>query len=140
MAIALALILAGLALFWLAFHRGAASPAGASRPAASAAPRQMVPPSFQGEWNTTPAHCGTGVNDSALVIGPDRVAFYESGGPITKVQVHGPREITLTARLTGEGETFEQSHRYRLSADGDTLTEVAADKSGLVRRRCPLRG
>ena len=136
--VALVLVLGGVVLFLLA--RGRPAPAPASAPALAPAPAGgRVPAAFQGEWNMNVAHCGTGVNDSRLVIESGRITFYESSGPIRQVTVHAPNEVSLTAELTGEGETFTQTHRYRLSEDESALTDLG-DGAALTRQRCPMRG
>ena len=136
--VALVLVLGGMVLFLLARERSV--PRVVTPPAKTAAQAPVsVPATFQGEWNMNIAHCGTGVNDSRLVIEEDRIIFYETGGPIRAVVVHAPNDISLTAEITGEGETSVQTHRYRLSEDESALTEVT-DGGGLVRQRCPMRG
>ena len=41
----------------------------------------------------------------------------------------------MVAQLTGEGETREATYRFRLSGDGNTLTDIGTGM-GMVRRRC----
>ena len=91
-----------------------------------------IPASFQGEWNTDAAACGSGSNESRLVISADTMRFYESSGPVQSASVDG-NELTVVVRLTGEGETREATYRFRLSADGRTLTDA---DSALARQRC----
>lgn len=98
-----------------------------------------VPPAFLGEWNYTPAACGKDNDDSRLYIGPNSLRFWESSGPIMAVKVHSPREISITARLSGEGETSVEVTRFRLSADGKALSQISVDGPPFVRRRCPKR-
>ena len=91
-----------------------------------------IPASFQGEWNTDAAACGSGSNESRLVISADTMRFYESSGPVQSVSVDD-NELTVVVRLTGEGETRDATYRFRLSADGNTLTDA---DSALARQRC----
>jgi len=91
-----------------------------------------IPARFRGEWNTDAAACGSGSNDSRLVIAADTIRFYESSGPVQSASVDD-NELTVVARLTGEGETRDATYRFRLSADGRTLTDA---DSGLARQRC----
>lgn len=89
-----------------------------------------IPAAFRGEWNRTTADCGTGNNDSRLRIEAKRLRFYESSGDV--VAVHGEgRTITVRARYSGEGETWEDARSFTLSQDGNTLS---AD--GIERARC----
>ena len=91
-----------------------------------------IPASFRGEWNTDAAACGSGGNESRLVIAADTIRFYESSGPVQSASVDD-NELTVVVRLTGEGETRDATYRFRLSADGRTLTDA---DSGLARQRC----
>ena len=91
-----------------------------------------IPARFRGEWNTDTAACGSGSNDSRLVIAADTIRFYESSGPVQSASADD-NELTVVVRLTGEGETRDATYRFRLSADGRTLTDA---DSGLARQRC----
>jgi hypothetical protein len=78
------------------------------------------------------AACGT-ESEGRLTVEPRRITFYESSGPITAVSRIGDI-VTITATLTGEGTTWEETMRFTLSADGATLTNLSTDT---VRYRCP---
>lgn len=106
----------------------AASPSASPAPAARAG---TIPERFRGEWNRVPADCGTGGNDSRLRIEPTRLRFHESSGEVASVRGEG-RTITVRARYTGEGETWEADRSFTLSGDGKTLTS-----DGMARTRCP---
>ncbi|HEX6859696.1 MAG TPA: hypothetical protein VF138_05785 [Caulobacteraceae bacterium] len=109
------------------------TPADADVPAPPEPPApKLTAASFRGEWNSKLEDCGTGNNDSRLVIGADTIAFHESSGPIKSVGIDG-RTATFTSELSGEGETFDFSRTFRLSEDGKALTDLA---SGLTRQRC----
>lgn len=110
-----------------------ASPPADETPAPPApSPANTVPPRFQGSYASDAAACADPAHESRLAITAESIQFHESSGPITKVS-SGENEISLTARLTGEGETREASYSYRLADDGGTLTDVG---SGMVRHRC----
>jgi hypothetical protein len=138
-------VLIALTVLGLAACDGPASaPPPASEPVAAPAPaptqapvpaaqRVAAPQPFQGEWNADLLACGGGANASRLVIRAERVRFYESSGPILEVAA-GPNEATFKVALNGEGETTERTYRFRLSPDGQTLTDLDA---GFARRRCP---
>jgi hypothetical protein len=128
-----------------ACDRPASVPPPASGPVAAPAPpptqapipavqKVAAPRPFQGEWNADFLACGGGANASRLVIRAERVRFYESSGPILDVAAAGPNEATFKVALNGEGETTERIYRFRLSPDGQTLTDLEA---GFDRRRCP---
>jgi hypothetical protein len=102
-------------------------------PARSSSATPVIPEAFRGEWNRLVADCGTGRNDSQLWIGERQLRFYESSGAVLSVRDQG-RTITVRARYTGEGETWEAERRFTLSADGGTLSA-----EGMERTRCPAQ-
>lgn len=83
------------------------------------------------------ADCGTSRNDSTLTIAPTRLTWWESSGPVTAVTVHDARDVDVTARVTGEGETRDSTTRFTLRDDG-TLLATDAGGGTLVRQRCPV--
>lgn len=101
---------------------------------APAAGGATVPSRFQGEWAIDAAACASPGHESQLRIGADRIAFHESSGAIRSV-ASGDSDLTVVAQLTGEGETREATYRFRLSGDGNTLTDIGTGM-GMVRRRC----
>jgi hypothetical protein len=122
------------------------APAGTATPAtASPAPTPAVadrppvddnnvPARFQGEWATDAAACASPGHESHLRIDADRIAFHESSGPILSF-AGDDSDFTIVAQLTGEGETRKATYRFRLSADGNTLTDTSSG-TGMVRQRC----
>ena len=95
-------------------------------------PEATVPTRFQGSYAADAAACDAPGHASHLAVGSDAITFHESSGPIIAV-ASGPSDITITAELTGEGETREATYRFRLSDDGDTLTDLGG---GMERVRC----
>jgi hypothetical protein len=91
-----------------------------------------IPERFRGEWNSTLSDCGTGNNESKLVIAADRIEFYESSGPVQSATADD-NELSVVVRLTGEGETRDATYAYRISEDGRTLTDAG---TGMARQRC----
>lgn len=90
-----------------------------------------VPERYRGDWAADAAACERRGDVSRLHIDDDDIRFHESSGPILNFTEDG-RTLTLTARLTGEGETREATYAFTLSADGNTL----ADANGYARVRC----
>lgn len=90
-----------------------------------------IPQAFRGEWSEIAADCGKGSNVTRLELTPDEVRFYESSGAVTAVS-GADREIAVTARFTGEGETWTATRSFVLGEDGQTLTS-----QGMTRVRCP---
>jgi hypothetical protein len=95
-----------------------------------------VPSRFQGEWNRNLADCGTANNDSTLKLTADRIAFYESAGPIASAIVTDRTDIAITARMEGEGDTWTSTWRLRLEDAHNTLVDITT-ANGMVRYRCP---
>ena len=91
-----------------------------------------VPARFHGNWASDAAACKVAGHESRLTIAADRIQFHESSGAVTSV-ASGGNDLTVTAQLSGEGETREATYRFRLSADGNTLTDAGG---GMVRHRC----
>jgi hypothetical protein len=121
------------------------SPAGTDTPATASpeptpavgdtpANGNTVPSGFQGEWAADAAACTSPGHETQLRIDADRIAFHESSGAIESVAGGNP-DLTIVARLTGEGETREATYRFRLSSDGNTLTDIGSG-TGMVRQRC----
>jgi hypothetical protein len=92
-----------------------------------------VPVAFRGEWAADAAACTSPGHESQLRIDTDRIAFHESSGAIQSIASDGA-SLTIVAQLTGEGETREATYRFRLSDDGNTLTDTSGP--GMVRQRC----
>lgn len=93
-----------------------------------------VPAQFQGNWALDAAACAVAGHESRLGITADRIQFHESSGAVTSVMTSGS-DLTVVANVTGEGETREATYRFRLSADGTTLTDMGSG-TGMVRHRC----
>ena len=91
-----------------------------------------MPARFQGRYAASAPACDSPGDPSRLTIGRDTLQFHESTGPVIAVAGDGP-EATITASLTGEGDTWDAVYRFRLSDDGRTLTDV---DNGLARVRC----
>lgn len=114
-------------------------------PRAPAAPSARVedpgtiPAAFQGRWTGVAQGCDDPRSDLRLAVGGNTLRFYESEGVVTDVAQSGARAVTVNARYTGEGETWERRQTLTLSAAGDRLT-IADDGAATVRKRCPGGG
>ena len=95
-----------------------------------------IPAAFQGEWNSDVASCGTSRNATRLRIGADWIAFHESEGKVEVFASQGARELALIALLQGEGERWQSFRHFRLSEDGQRLSDITYG-SNFVRQRCP---
>jgi len=112
------------------------APSPPSAPQAPAAPsKPEIPAGFRGEWNADLKACGSGRSDSRLFVSPDQVFFYESIGEVKSVVVTG-HTLEVSMEMAGEGERWDSTHRFRLSDDGKTLTDIT-EGEGFARQRCP---
>lgn len=78
---------------------------GATLPPAQATGAPTIPAAVQGRWGLTPADCASadGAAEGLLVIGPDRLSFYESRGTLRDVSQADERGIRAVYAFTGEG-------------------------------------
>lgn len=93
-----------------------------------------VPARFQGNWASDAAACASSGHESHLMVGADRIEFHESSGTVKSVMSSGS-DLTIVASVTGEGETRDATYRFRLSDDGNVLTDMSSGTS-MVRHRC----
>ena len=92
---------------------GAASPA-------------TIPATMQGRWGLVPADCASTEGDAKglLVIGPDRLSFYESRGTLRDVRQNDGRGFRAVYAFTGEGMEWMR----------DIAFEIDQAENRLVRR------
>lgn len=113
------------------------TPPGEPAPARPAPqPAASIPEAFRGVWWDTLQNCRDELSDAHLRIEAGALAFHESRGPVTAVEVRGPHEIAVSVRLEGEGETWTATHVLRLSEDGRTLSDITRSPA-FNRVRCP---
>lgn len=93
-----------------------------------------VPARFQGRWASDAAACASTGHESHLMIGADSIEFHESSGTVKSVMSSGS-DLTVVASVTGEGETRDATYRFRLSDDGNMLTDMSSG-TGMMRHRC----
>lgn len=113
-----------------------ATPPPAPNPTApiSAQAPPTVPDQFRGIWAGSHAKCGI-PSESSLAIDADRIDFYESRGRVLEVKVIDEREAEVLLESSGEGQVSRSTRRFRLSAGGDSLTDVTT-RYQTVRVRC----
>lgn len=94
-------------------------------PANAAALR--FPANLQGRWSSMDTCRGQDL-DVIIEIVPDGIRFYESYGSLTRIS-HDYKERELYhLAMSGEGQTWDETFRFMLSANGLTLT--AFDEGG----------
>lgn len=91
-----------------------------------------VPERYQGAYAADALACERPGDPTRLDIAGDAIAFHESSGRVLRAAAD-PGGLALTAALTGEGEAWEATYRFGLSADGRVLTDL---HGGMARVRC----
>lgn len=92
-----------------------------------------IPGVYQGQWNSSLEQCGTPYSDGRLTITADRYAFWETTGTVSAVSVTGEREIAVTANVSSEGSSSQETITFGMSEDASFLTHG----DGFVKYRCP---
>lgn len=101
------------------------------------APTASIPVRFLGEWAASPQLCGSGTDDLALTITPNRVRYRESEGPVKAVVLRGNTEIAWIAELSGEGETWLATATLKLPKNGQELVDsTTVPEREIVRHKC----
>jgi hypothetical protein len=127
-------------LFAVLFGGLFAAPALAAEPGpAPEAP--AIPEAFQGVWYSDLKGCDPrfDVTGTGLSIGKAWLNYRNrSSGPVRRVHVLGPREIEVVAVIEDHWWPAEtRTVAFRLSEDGERLTEVPERGAEVVRERCP---
>jgi len=82
----------------------------------------LIPQSFRGNWSSSTATCGTAGDSMRLSVGADSLNIYESVGKVSAAQPLSPNRLRVTARYSGEGETWNDTAVLTLADGGETLT------------------
>jgi hypothetical protein len=93
-----------------------------------------VPVQFQGSWAESTQACGR-PHHTQLQIGRDRVRFGERESVIVASTYDG-RNLELQIQREGKGQISQARHRFTLSDDGDTLSDVIDRGKDLHFVRC----
>lgn len=114
------------------------TPAG-EKPTDPAIARGEIPARFHGMWDAVQGDCNP-ASDMRMIISAREITFYESIGKVTAVGQEGTAALADLS-MAGEGQTWFQSLRLSLSADGKTLETGDATKPKVKdkfpRKRCP---
>ena len=102
----------------------------------SAEPDTTIPDPFRGQWAGRQTECGRAA-ESSLRVTADSVNFYASRGRVLAVDVMKDREIEVLLESSGEGQVWRQTRRFKLSEDGQSLTDLTTE-GHVVRGRCNL--
>ena len=101
-------------------------------PAAGADNR--IPAPFHGTWDESADSCRD-ASEARLVVSADTLRFHESSGTVERVQLPADNEIVLRLAMRGEGEQWQTTERFALSADGSELYD-RGQSPAFVRVRC----
>jgi hypothetical protein len=96
-----------------------------------------IPKQFRGSWAGNRAQCGKD-SESSLTVYGNRVRFYESRGYVQWVKKISDVEIEVELALSGEGQEWRSTRRFRLSDNGRTLTILTTQPphGEYARARC----
>lgn len=109
-------------------------PSCAPQASTSSVSATAIPAVFHGRW--TPHSSGIHVpGEDPLGIGKHRIISHESEGEVTEVRIHGPSDITVTCRLSGEGEEWIETCRYTVAPDGNSMLVHGEPQRRLYRIR-----
>ena len=95
--------------------------------------QSVIPMQFQGEWNSGLEGCGVPYSEGRLLIGLNRIEFYESSGTVLEVVTQGDLEMMVTSEYASEGEIYTETDSFQLSSDRSVLTHSDVN---VVRYRC----
>jgi hypothetical protein len=113
---------------------GGLTPLDDTRAPMPAADALAIPVQFQGRWAESTRACDK-PHEAQLQIGRDRVRFGKRESVIVASTYDG-RNLELQIQREGKGRISQAHHRFTLSDDGDTLSDVADNGNGLHWVRC----
>ncbi len=85
--------------------------------------RNSIPERFHGNWAPHADNCNKS-HIQNLWIGPTSLEFYESTGIAISIAVKNQRELALIVDFSGEGYEWIGFVHFRISKDGDLLTDI----------------
>jgi hypothetical protein len=92
---------------------------------------ETIPAEFRGTWTYKQDGRHPPGGENPTVIGATTWTGHESEGQVKSVRVGSENDISVTTAMSGEGETWVDQNRLRLSPDGTVLTVVdSSDQSG----------
>ena len=85
---------------------------------------ETIPAKFRGTWTYKQDGKHPPGGENPTVIGATTWTGHESEGQVKSVRVSPDNDISVTMAMSGEGETWVDHSRLRLSPDGNVLTVV----------------
>jgi hypothetical protein len=100
---------------------------------------EVIPPAYRGAWAPNRAACDDQDGVDRMVVYPNGVDTYESGGRLQRVTQAGQeRSIKLKLAYEGEGDFWDTVETWTLDATGRRLEIAVAGRPGpetLIRCR-----
>ena len=101
-----------------------------------------IPEAFRGIWDYVEGTCDP-ASDLRIEIAPKSIAFYESRGEVTRVEVDNPDRIVVSLAMEGEGEKWEMARQFTLSENATILTPRSVNEEQfepMPLKRCDSQG
>lgn len=97
-----------------------------------------IPSGMQGRWGLVPADCTSTRGDAKglLVIGPDKMKFYESVGTLKTVKEADENRFLAAFDYTGEGMSWTRDEEMLLQEGGHQLIRTEHGEDAMPQ---PLR-
>ena len=87
---------------------------------------ETIPAKFRGTWTYKQDGRHPPGGENPTVIGATIWTGHEFEGQVKSVRVGSDNDITVTMAMSGEGETWVDHKRLRISPDGKVLTLVGS--------------
>lgn len=102
---------------------------------ASPVDRATIPARLHGEWTGLKSACNDPGDPLRLSISGQALRYYESVGEATSVAPAEKDAVIVTARFSGEGDSWTRAQILSVSPDGQRLT-ITTNGEPVIRKRC----
>lgn len=108
-------------------------------PSSAYASDSAVPSQFIGHWAGSPESCSSQGDDLVLRIEPTQISYWESHGLVLAAITREHNELALILDFSGEGEAWLGTALFKLSEDGQQLTDsTTVPGQEIVRYKCTV--
>lgn len=97
-----------------------------------------IPKVMQGTWSMASATYCKRNDTSKLTVTAKQLQFWESRAKVSSVSKKG-NAITVSVKMTGEGETWYEKRRFVLKNNNRKLVNIIDADTEVVRYRCIAR-
>lgn len=97
-----------------------------------------IPKVMQGTWSASSAKYCKGNDTTKLTVTAKKLKFWESHAKASSVSKKG-NYITVSVKMTGEGETWYEKKRFVLKNNNKKLVHLIDADTEFVRYRCIAR-